>query len=108
MTFNFTDAVTLNSLTFDEHTWYDWTGQDKIGYTDSNGLSLTLTGSDNLFDIGADDVAWFTLATKGYWTSTFVAGLDIDPYAVPVPASAWLLGSALIGLGGLGRAKKRQ
>jgi hypothetical protein len=106
MSFKFTDSVTLNSLTFDNRTWYDWTGRDKVHYTDSNGSSFTLSGSDNMFDIGADDISWFSLAAGGSWTSTFVAGLDYDPYAVPVPASAWLFGSALVGLAGLRRKKK--
>ncbi|CAH0990891.1 hypothetical protein SIN8267_00991 [Sinobacterium norvegicum] len=110
MTFSFTDAVSLKNIAFDKRTWHDWTGPDKVSYTDSNGLSLLLSGdaTDGLFNIGANGIEWFTIASAGYWTSTFVSSIEYGQYAVPVPASAWLLGSALIGLGGLGRAKRRQ
>ncbi|CAH0990892.1 hypothetical protein SIN8267_00992 [Sinobacterium norvegicum] len=108
MTFNFTDAVSLKNISFDSKTWYDWTGRDKVSYVDSTGLSLTLSGNstDGSFDIGQNNVDWFTISAAGNWTSTFVDSINYGEYAVPVPASAWLFGSALVGLVGLRRKKK--
>ena len=48
---------------------------------------------------------WFTSSTIG-----FLAQLDVThalaPSAVPVPAAAWLFGSALMGLAGVSRKRK--
>lgn len=60
--------------------------------------------------------AWFFYAFSGFQyyyfkTDTFYAWAvhagDVGASAVPVPAAAWLLGSGLLGLVGLGRKRRR-
>ncbi|ROS05299.1 putative secreted protein [Sinobacterium caligoides] len=106
MTFSFTSAVRLNSLTFDSGTWNDWTGKDQFRYTDSSGFTTILKGGSNYWELGADNITSFTLSAVGNWTSSFVSAVDVE--AVPLPASAWMFGSALLGLAGMARRKVKK
>jgi|GEM_PF-1785308 len=94
----------------------------------SNGDSLGLTSeptgiygfiSDD-YDLGANDPRWSTgiwnLTAGSYLISGLVflspyntgqAALRVDTAPVPVPAAAWLLGSALAGCLGLRRFQRR-
>lgn len=94
----------------------------------SNGVSLGLTSKpvydsnlqlrDN-YDLAASDSRWSTgvwnLAAGKYLISGLTtlspygsggAALRIDTAPVPVPAAAWLLGSAFVGVLGLRRVRK--
>lgn len=92
----------------------------------SNGMSLGLTSEPlsqydftDQYDLAASDPRWSTgiwsLAAGKYLISGLTtlspygsgsAALRVDTAPVPVPAAAWLLGSALIGGLGLRRFRK--
>lgn len=63
---------------------------------DANG-ALLLSGNLQLTGL------WASLL--GANTSAVVGTINLTPSAVPVPAAAWLFGSALAGLLGLSRRK---
>ncbi|ROS05300.1 hypothetical protein EDC56_0830 [Sinobacterium caligoides] len=103
MVFSFTEAVNLSYLTFDSMTWNDWSGEDKVRYSDSRGISVLLKGSNWRWDLGAEGITSFTLEAKGFLTSTFIADIDVEP--VPLPSAAWLFLSAILGGASLARAR---
>ena len=109
MTFTFSSAVDLAGLTFDNGTWRDfWTGKDIVGYSDSAGNTQTFNTNNNHFSLANAGITSFTLSAQGNMTSTFIAGIEFNasPAEVPVPAAAWLFGSALVGLGSFARRKR--
>jgi hypothetical protein len=68
------------------------------------GSVVSGTGStDNLCGGVYSATSYVTVGASGK-----VGGLGCGPSAVPLPAAAWLFGSALIGLVGIGRRKKGQ
>lgn len=71
-----------------------WTGPQPLGYFDGPAAALQATGTATLFGNAA------LIYLEGGLTLTRVA-------AVPVPAAAWLFGSALLGLAGLSGRKRR-
>jgi hypothetical protein len=89
-----------------QQTFVSCTGNATICGNITVGTALPTTGNA-LFSL---DILtggnWFTSSTIG-----FLAQLDVDhmlaaPSAVPVPAAAWLFGSALLGLAGVSRKRK--
>lgn len=64
------------------------------------GAGLAGAWSSNITPIAAGPQVW-TLA----YTQVGPAPFDITLTAVPVPAAAWLFGSALVGLSGIGRKR---
>jgi len=135
LTFTFSEAVQLNSVTFRQwennvlgigdlakFTWYDNTGTNVAGeilFQDSgigDGLSQLL----DTFGVDGLLLSKFTItAIKGSktvgnstvkaWSSFYVHSLDYDlAPAVPVPAAAWMMGSGLVGLAGLARRRKQR
>lgn len=79
------------------------TGYYAAGGSVSTSLSADTTIGNYLFDsawTGLDSLVIGTLSTA------LPAGIDnIVVSGVPIPAAAWLFGSALAGLGWLGRTK---
>lgn len=91
---------------------FDWNGNNNIGvtvgfsmtptawvtspYVDAYQFSITTTSSD----MPGGPFAGFKPTFGGTATVT-----SVDTGAVPVPAAAWLLGSGLLGLVGIGRRK---
>ncbi|WP_200821172.1 VPLPA-CTERM sorting domain-containing protein [Oceanicoccus sp. KOV_DT_Chl] len=74
-------------------------GQQIVLDDDSCGLCTAET-----FAVNLSNVNYLTLT--GSSSISLLAGLgDVQISAVPVPASAWLFGSALLGLAGIGRKR---
>ena len=101
--------------------------------TDIGGLNLTgweaadrltLTWNGGVVDINADNNVWssnenyginltgvtfLTLKGNSFGTVTRLSGLynvSATPSEVPVPAAAWLFGTALVGLAGIARKRR--
>lgn len=72
-----------------------WPGSQPLGYYDNSAAAAQATGGATLFGNSA------LIFLEGELTLTQVS-------EVPVPAAAWLFGSALIGLVGLKRKKQRE
>jgi hypothetical protein len=71
-------------------------------YNDRPYYRDTLTFSNSLFS----DITWFQIYSNGGATQIDNANFTPKASPVPIPGAAWLLGSGLVGLVGLGR--KRQ
>jgi hypothetical protein len=106
---SFSEEVTIGSLTFRQ-----WEGPDRVQLNSAGGnLDLnddtSAFGSSESFDLSAlTGITSFTLEGNSFATVTLLASLgnvQASASAVPVPAAAWLFGSALIGLVGVGRRK---
>jgi hypothetical protein len=67
-------------------------------------INPNLTYLGNRYAINATNALLFPQSTVSDYDYTIGANIDVSP--VPVPGAAWLLGSSLIGLAGLGRRKK--
>lgn len=115
LTFTFSGLVSLNSLELDnfepianadKHAVYT-TGATTINIDNNN---MTNLGGSNWRYDAATDLTSFSIATpirSDGFASFRVRGIDVTAVAeVPVPAAAWMFGSALIGLGGIARRKR--
>lgn len=63
------------------------------------------------WDIAATDLFSFTFNAVGSSMSLDTVAIDIGPSSVsevPVPAAAWLFGSAVLGMAGIGRRRNKQ
>lgn len=109
LTLSFDQTVRLNALSFRQ--WEN--GFDQVVLNSTAG-SLTLGYSDYTTDGVLVD--WFefgspllvdsiTLTGDSGATATWLRSVDVE--AVPVPAAAWLMGSALMGLGGVAARRRR-
>ena len=78
----------------------NWEGF-KFSFVFNNSTKYSFTGTMEGTDTSGSGLASNSTAIK--WN---VAG--IDPPAVPVPAAAWLFGSALVGLAGAARRRHRK
>ena len=74
---------------------------DQNGALDGSPITITMPGFANL-EYNAGAVGGVNLF--GFAAGTFFGG-SITMAAVPVPAAAWLFGSALVGLAGVGRKR---
>lgn len=108
---SFSEEVTIGSLGMRQ--WEN--GFDGANFSSSGG-SFALGTSDSGFledfwDLsghGVGALTSFTINGTGAVTATLLSSLtNVQVTAVPVPAAAWLLGSALIGLAGLGRKRSQ-
>ena len=107
LTFN--QTVRLNKLSFRQ--WEN--GFDKVVLGSSAGY---LTLGSSAYKTDALLVDWFlfdtpllvdSISLKGdnFVTAAWLRSVDVE--AVPLPAAAWLLGSALLGLGGTAARRRR-
>ena len=113
MKFTFNAPVTIGGISF--NSWDN--GIDNVKLT-SGATSITLTQSTSGGGLSSPSkfifssplqLSSFTLTTNGsILVSTRVASLlNVNPVAtVPLPAAAWLMGSALMGLFGVKRKKR--
>lgn len=117
LTFTFNQTVTLGGLSMRQ--WEP--GADEALLTTNKGQDVVISGA-GVGANGATLVDYFTFATplvlnsftiKGTngVTQAYVLGLQnvnayTPPAEVPVPAAAWLMGSALMGLAGIARRRK--
>ena len=104
LTVSFGQSVTLNSISF--AAWEGGIDQVTMSYT-SGSQTFSNTFNLNAIDTFSTNVVLnsFTLSAANGLTSTYLNSIDVTP-AVPVPAAAWLFGSGLLGLAGLGRKRK--
>lgn len=116
------DALVLGALpTSAGLVWTDGAGDITFeAYDAANALidSLTLTGrADGVFNGTTDEDTFFGVTNAGGISRLFVrntsGGIEVDHLqyggdvsAVPVPAAAWLFGTALIGLVGFVKRRK--
>lgn len=105
----FSQTVRLNKLSFRQ--WEN--GFDKVALSSTAG-NFTLGNSDYTTD--GILVDWFlfdtpllvnSISLKGDSGVTVAWLRSVDVEAVPLPAAAWLLGSALLGLGGTAVRRRR-
>ncbi len=114
--FSFDQQVSLNYINFDSFT---------SGSTSADDFNLTVDGVSVLVDHNASDVSSLVTNVPAQFDEyifnniigtefLFWADSDSDSFridfievsAVPVPAAAWLFGSALLGMFGFSRRKK--
>lgn len=90
-----------------------WEGPDRVilkAYGDSGITTLTLDAdsaafdSDEYFAVSLLDINYITIEGDTFGTQTLLAGLGVSQ--VPIPAAAYLFGSALFGLVGISRRRK--
>lgn len=114
LVFTFGSKVTLGGISFRQ--WEN--GFDKVDLVTDTGTTYQLRTSTSSASAGLIDyfafatpltLQSFTLkAVGGAGTATYVHGLQNANLVsqVPVPAAAWLMGSALVGLAGVARRKQ--
>lgn len=106
---DFSQTLDIGTLTLRQ-----WEGPDNVilrGY--GTGGSVTLNTDScafctaETFTVNLTDIDYLTIEGNSFGTVAFLAGLGnvSAPSEVPVPAAAWLFGSALVGLAGLKRKK---
>lgn len=92
-----------------------WEGPDEVVLGYGAGLSITLDSdscafcSAESFAINLVGLDYITLTGNSGLTVALLAGFDnvtLTTTEVPVPAAAWLFGSALVSLAGIGRKRK--
>ena len=79
---------------------------EQDGALDGSPITITMPGfgtdAANALTVGVGNSVLF-----GFDAPTLMGGtLTLEVAAVPVPAAAWLFGSALVGLAGIGRNRK--
>ena len=82
-------------------------GPDSLLLSWDGGSMLLDDGTISLNEyrtVNLTGISWFTLTGQNFWTQANLAGIN-NVNAVPVPAAAWLFGSALLGL--VGSKRKR-
>lgn len=105
VTVTFSSAVTIDSIRMGQ-----WQGPDKVFFTSAAGnftfdAETAIFSSYETFDISSlGAITSFTLIGGSTGTQATLNQL-IGVTSVPVPAAAWLFGSALIGLAGIGRKR---
>ena len=78
---------------------------DQGGALDGSPIVIGMPGFDTGFGLGENAVGELNLF--GFSADTYMGGtLTMEVAAVPVPAAAWLFGSAIVGLAGIGRKRK--
>lgn len=81
---------------------------DLVGTSGVNGATLEAIAYTGTYDDPANGIYTNIIESEGFWTLDAAAGTLVytAPSAVPVPAAAWLFGSALVGLAGVARRRK--
>lgn len=95
LTVSFSEAVTINSITFG-----NWDNNDDVTFS---GLTLTSFGDNSGVAAINELVSSFSLSAEGSNDDFRLKSITVS--AVPIPAAAWLFGSALIGMVGLRRKR---
>ncbi|CAH0992606.1 hypothetical protein SIN8267_02739 [Sinobacterium norvegicum] len=106
--FSFNQSVNITGIKFRQ-----WEGPDKAILSGVFG-SLTLDSdscafcSSQSFGLNIQGISSFDVSGASSLSVFLVEGISFDAVAaVPVPASAWLFGSSLLGLASLIRRKRR-
>lgn len=110
----FSETVTVNTVYFRQ--WENpglFITYDKVKFDYTPGGDLTFTNSGqgitllDSFSTGGIDMSGFTLLPQNGLTAVYLHSIDFNVISpVPVPAAAWLFGSAILGLFGVARRKK--
>lgn len=82
----------------------EWNG---VGSSSMQFFSMTTTGGTGARNNGSTTLVAFDPAIAGTFTLSSTGLTYGAPSAVPVPAAVWLLGSALVGLAGVGRRRNQ-
>lgn len=104
---SFSEAVMLSTISLG-----GWDNPDKgsiVTAPDGTVLVLDEPGSGGMstFDISSlGEVTSFTLQATSFTSLFTLSGLEVTP--VPVPASAWLFATGILGLFGVGRNRARR
>lgn len=85
-----------------------WNGEWGRDLSGVNGETVELWLKGWTQDDGYGDPLDLLLSTATLNLSAGLGSLTIASSAIPVPAAAWLLGSALVGLGGVARRRRSQ
>lgn len=108
--FSFSEEVVVSSITLAA-----WDGPDTAALLATpSGNSLVLdsdpAGQINTFDISAlGPLTSFTITNTKFFGLFTVNGLEVVPTSpVPVPASAWLFATGILGLFGIGRNRAKR
>lgn len=85
--------------------------QAEVGGLMAGGANITFTNGDAPGDILSGSWALasgneFTVSVGNATDTIFVKSITVESSAVPIPAAAWLFGSALAGIVGLRRRKQ--
>jgi hypothetical protein len=82
-----------------------------INSAPANNTGKPVTGFSQYSVGGSPLVTSFSVAARGSVTSFRISDITISTVeapVVPVPGAAWLMGSALIGLGGVARRRQQK
>lgn len=114
MTVSFDQPVIISKIYFRQ--WENpviWP-LDQVKFS-GGGEVLTLTDSGegafdlwDVFNLGDINLSSFVLTPTNLTTAVYLWGIDIEAAEVPLPAAAWLFGSALLGLVVRGRRRATQ
>lgn len=111
---SFSQTITVTNMYFRQ--WENpglFFTYDNVNANDGDDFSTNLIESDQvigLLDRFAinDDMSGFTLTPQNGVTAVYLHSIDFEVAEVPLPAAAWLFGSAVVGLGGIARRKRKQ
>jgi hypothetical protein len=106
LTFTFDQAVDINQIVLNSYGngTLTWEGGSIAGLDGNTNTSQGLNAK--FHTINLSNITSFTVeADQNYLMVDGLVGVTASVSAVPVPAAAWLFGSALIGLAGIGRKR---
>ncbi|ROS05310.1 putative secreted protein [Sinobacterium caligoides] len=98
LSFSFGNNVNVTGISFRQ-----WEGPDKATLNSTFG-SLTLNDDSCMFcsgqdfDLSLDGISSFNITGASSLSVFYVSGISFENAELPLPASAWLFGSALLGL----------
>lgn len=96
---DFYQSITNGVITIDGY-------QDNFTVGMHNGYSLQIGQGANDKSAAFGGSVWMDVTGNGYGGGHWDINMDLAP--VPVPATVWLFGSALLGLAGFSRRRKTQ
>lgn len=97
------DRSGLSTLPNSVDNFFGWTPAQKATFCTSSSCTLILKLAEDVFD-GSGNL----LAAKGIQLGTKAINTFSYTAPVPLPAAAWLFGSAVVGLGALARRRRSE